>query len=101
MTKVQYTIEYQKSPGEGLRPIDDGEIVGIQFEDDNGFALIPNVGDFVNIGEDPSGQRAHFSGVVRSRSFFYQRLKDDETVNCRINIVVEHSNIDVGLLIKS
>ena len=99
MTKIEYSIDYQESQGEGLRPIDDGEVIGIQFEDDKGFALIPNVGDYVRIGEEVSGQRAHFEGVVRYRSFFYQRT-DDETVFCHINFVVQRSDIDTGLLIK-
>ena len=99
MTKITYSIEYQESQGEGLRPIDDGEVIGIRFEDDKGFALIPNVGDYVHIGKETSGERAHFEGVVRYRSFFYQRT-DDETVFCHINIVVQHSDIDTGLLIK-
>ena len=99
MTKITYSIEYQESQGEGLRPIDDGEVIGIRFEDDKGVALIPNVGDYVNIGEDISGQRAHFEGVVRYRSFFYQRT-DDETVFCHINILVQRSDIGTGLLIK-
>lgn len=99
MTKVTYSIEYQESQGEGLRPIDDGEVIGMRFEDTNGFALIPNVGDYVSIGKELSGQRAHFDGVVRYRSFFYQRT-DDETVFCHINIVVQRSDIDTGLLIK-
>jgi hypothetical protein len=99
MAKVEYTIEYQESKGEGLRPIDDGEVIGIQFEDTNGFALIPNVGDYVSITRDPSGQRAHFDGVVRSRSFFYQRI-DDERVVCHVNIVVQRTDVNTGLLIK-
>ena len=99
MAKIKYSIDYQESQGEGLRPIDDGEVIGIQFDDDKGFALIPNVGDYVNIGKEISGQRAHFGGVVRYRSYFYQRT-DDETVFCHINIVVQRSDIDTGLLIK-
>ena len=99
MTNIKYSIDYQVSPGDGLRPIDDGEVIGIGFEEDKGFALIPNVGDYINIGEDIDGQRPHFSGVVRSRSFFYQRT-DDENVTCHINIVVQHSDVDTGLLIK-
>ena len=99
MTRINYSIGYQESHGDGLRPIDDGEVIGIGFEDDKGFALIPNVGDYVKIGKDTQGQRAHFEGVVRSRSFFYQRT-DEETVFCHINIVVQHSDINTGLLIK-
>ncbi len=99
MTRIKYSIEYQESKAEGLRPIDDGEAIGIKFEDEKGFALIPNVGDYVHIGQDPTGQRTDFSGVVRYRSFFYQRT-DNETVFCHINIVVQPSDVDTGLLIK-
>ncbi len=99
MPRIKYLIDYQEATGSGTRPIDDGEVIGIRFDDENGFALIPNVGDYVHIGSDPSGQRAEFAGVVRSRSFFYQ-WTDEETVFCHVNIVVEHSDIDTGLLIK-
>ena len=99
MTKIKYSIEYQQSGGEGLRPIDDGEVVGIELEVDNGFALIPNVGDYVCIDKDPTGQRADFRGVVRYRSFYYRRT-DDESASCHVNIVVQPSDIDTNLLIK-
>ncbi len=99
MATIKYSIDYQEATSSGSRPIDDGEVIGIRFDDNNGFALIPDVGDYVNIGADQSGQRAAFAGVVRSRSFFYQRT-DEETIFCHINIVVEHSDVDTGLLIK-
>jgi hypothetical protein len=79
------------------RPSDDGDIVGVSFESESGFALIPNVGDVVNIPE-LEGHSAVF-GVVKSRLFNY--LRSGEELYCGINIVVEErDDIDWGALIK-
>lgn len=52
-----------------IRPSDDGDIVGVSFDSEAGFALIPNVGDVVNIPEMEG--HAGVSGVVKSRLFNY------------------------------
>nr|WP_152742249.1 hypothetical protein [Pseudomonas sp. MWU12-2323] len=78
------------------RPSDDGDIVGVSFDSESGFALIPNVGDVVNVPEMEG--RCGVYGVVKSRLFTYLRSGDE--IYCGINIVVEDVDIDHGALIK-
>ncbi len=71
---MKYEIDYQYLPKGAQRPIDDGEIVGIQATDATGTVLLPNVGDYVDISNSADGgQRSEFSGKVRSRLFRYIR----------------------------
>ena len=46
---IRYYIDYQYLPKNRSRPIDDGAIVDIRATDKSGFAIIPNVGDYVYI----------------------------------------------------
>jgi len=39
---IKYFIEYQHMPKGSARPIDDGEIVGIEVSDKGGFAALPS-----------------------------------------------------------
>lgn len=94
--KVKYSIDYQQLHRGQKRPSDDGVIVGIEFESESGFALIPNVGDVVNIPEREGYCGVY--GVVKSRLFTYQRVGSEQF--CSINIVVEEVDIDHGALIK-
>ena len=97
---MTYHIDYQFMPKGSSRPIDDGEIVGIQADDKSGMVLLPNVGDYVHIDNSTDGgRRSAFSGKVRSRLFTYIRVSETE-VNCAINIVVEEDDDDWGKLIK-
>lgn len=99
MSRITYTIDYQEAPSEGRRPHYDGEVVGIRIEDHEGFALIPYAGDYVHIDADPTRNRSSFAGVVKYRSFWYQRV-DDEHINCHVNIVTYPLDVDTGLLMK-
>lgn len=94
---MKYSIDFQQMHKGAKRPSDDGDIVGVSFDSDSGFALIPNVGDVVEIPEveDHAGVR----GVVKSRLFHYMRFREE--ISCSINIVVEErDDIDWGALIK-
>lgn len=96
---VKYGIDYQYMPKGSPRPIDDGEIVGIEATDGSGVVVLADVGDYVSIDNSADGgERAAFSGKVRSRLFRYIRTPDD--VFCQVNIVVEGTDDDWGTLIK-
>ena len=94
---IKYSVDYQYLPKGRSRPSDDGTAIGIQANDDAGLVILPNVGDFVHIGK--SSEYIDFSGRVKTRAFFYQRLSDD-SVHCHVNIVVEETDDDWGALIK-
>jgi len=94
---MKYGIDFQQLYKDQKRPSDDGMVVGIEFESEEGTALIPNVGDVVDIPEQ--GGHAQVQGVVKSRLFRYMRAGDEQF--CNINIVVEErDDIDWGALIK-
>ena len=94
---MKYSIDYQQLHKGNLRPSDDGDVVGVEFESESGFALIPNVGDVVHV---PAMEgRVSVTGLVRTRLFSYTRVGAE--LYCGINIVVEeHDDIDWGALIK-
>lgn len=93
---MKYSIDYQQLHKGHKRPSDDGDIVGVCFDSESGFALIPNVGDVVNVPEMDGHSGVY--GVVKSRLFTYTR--SGENLFCGINIVVEEADIDHGALIK-
>lgn len=94
---MKYEIEYQYLPSGKQRPIDDGEVIGIQATDESGVVLLPNVGDYVHI--ENSGGRASFAGKVRSRFFLYV-CRENKEIYCHVNIVVEETDDDFGKLLK-
>jgi len=97
---MQYNIDYQFLPKGAKRPVDDGEIVGIEATDKSGVVVLPNVGDYVHIDNSIDGdKRSSFSGKVLSRLFNYTRTGDSK-VYCFVNIVVEEVDDDWGKLIK-
>ena len=95
---MQYNIDYKYLPKGAERPIDDGEIVGINATDKSGVVILPNVGDYVHIDNSINGERSSFSGKVRSRLFTYIRGRDE--VVCSVTIVVEETDDDWGMLDK-
>jgi hypothetical protein len=97
---MKYGIDFQFMPKGRKRPIDDGEIVGIQADDSTGTVILPLVGDHVDIMNGGEGaERASFAGRVRSRLFRYIRV--GEEVHCAVNIVVEEVDPEVfGELVK-
>ena len=90
---MRYFLNYQHLPKGGSRPIDEGATVEVQASDVGGFALLPNVGDFVNL-DNSTNDMASFKGRVRSRFSGYV------AGNCLINIVVVETEVDWGSLIK-
>lgn len=96
---MKYFIDYQYLRKNAARPSDDGQVVGIEVSDAGGFAVIPNVGDYVQVenSADPNG-RSSFSGKVRSRLFTY--IRGGGQITCGVNIVVEEDDDDWGKLIK-
>jgi hypothetical protein len=92
---MKYYVEAQYLPKGAQRPLDNGIALDIGVTDQE-FALVPNVGDFVQVGlgmGDTEG-RIQFSGKVVSRLFRY--LGD----TCGINLVVAETDVDWGTLIK-
>ena len=93
---MKYGIDYQYLPKGAARPLDDGEVVPIEI-DNSGYALIPNVGDFVHIDASTIDGNS-FSGRVKSRLFSFIRTPPKDF--CSVNIVVEETDDDWGMLIK-
>ena len=93
---MKYGIDYQYLPKGAVRPLDDGEVVPIEI-DDTGYALVPNVGDFVQVDASTIDGNS-FDGRVKSRLFSYTRTPSQDY--CAVNIVVEETDDDWGLLIK-
>lgn len=94
---MKYSIDYQQLHMGHQRPSDDGDVVGVEFESESGFALIPNVGDVVHV----PAMDGHVSvkGLVKTRLFSYTRVGTE--LYCGINIVVEErDDIEWGALIK-
>jgi hypothetical protein len=88
-----YTVNYQYLPKGRERPSDDGATVEVEAADKGGFALIPNVGDYVHIDNSTTGG-SKFQGKAKSRMFSYMGNF------CHVNIVVEETDVDWGTLIK-
>ncbi|MCL6684034.1 hypothetical protein [Sphingomonas alba] len=93
---MKYSMDFQYMPRGHDRPLDDGEIVGLSV-DQSQFALIPAVGDYVQLEPMTSdADHARFSGRVKSRLFRYFGNE-----HCGINIVIEETDDAVwGGLIK-
>lgn len=93
---MKYSYDFQYMARGSARPSDDGEVVGVTV-DDTQFAVIPNVGDYVNIVQiTKEPEYATFTGRVRSRLFTYFGKE-----HCGINIVVEEVDEAIwGELIK-
>ena len=95
---MKYSMNYQYMPKQAARPRDDGTTVEVEA-DWNGFAPIPNVGDFVHHDNSMNGM-ASFHGKVKSRVFFYIRGSTPENAVCMINIMIEETDDDWGKLSK-
>jgi hypothetical protein len=97
---MKYDLNYQHLPKGHARPVDQGPTVAVSV-DENGFALIPNVGDFVSL-DNSMNDKASFRGRVKTRAFYYIQGRGDspDSAYCHINIVVEETDDDWGALIK-
>jgi hypothetical protein len=96
---MKYSIDYQYMSKGASRPHDDGEIVGIQANDESGLVILPNVGDYVGISNSGNG-RTSFHGKVRSRLFRYICGSDSDSEYCVVTIVVEQTDDDWSKLVK-
>jgi hypothetical protein len=85
---VKYCIDYRYLAKGAAEPTDNTEQVDVEVED-NQFALVPNVGDYVDIpGDRPGMRNVPLRGKVRSRLFHYRlRL-------CYVTIIVEDCDED-------
>jgi len=93
---MKYYIDFQHLRKGQSRPEDEGEVVGGEI-DENGFGLLPSVGDYFQI--DASPIKGHkFRGKVRSRLFTYFRSADSDS--CFINVVIEETDDDWDKLAK-
>lgn len=90
---MKYHVNYQYLPKGKSRPTDDGLTVNLSV-DESGFAILPNVGDYVQL-DNSMNDMASFNGRVKSRAFFYIQGKDPALSGCSINIVVEETDDDV------
>jgi hypothetical protein len=107
-TKVVYHIQYQPLRSGASRPEDWGSCHAYTCTGRDSAPLLPSVGDFVQL--EPLGASdgyLKFSGRVRSRLFRQfthvdnsEDGKDPLEVHIAVNIVVEETNDDWGLLIK-
>ncbi len=93
---MKYLIDYQYLPKGSARPLDDGEVVAIEI-DDTGYALVPNVGDFVHQHAGTIDGNS-FDGRVKSRLFRYILTPPQNT--CAVMVVVEETDDDWGMLVK-
>jgi hypothetical protein len=83
---VKYAIDFRYLPKGADRPIDNTNPVDVQV-DETQFALIPAVGDLVDMpGDGPSMRNVPLKGRVRSRMFRYV------LGFCYITIVVEDTD---------
>lgn len=97
--KITYSIDYQYKQKNCVRPSASGNVIRSSGEE-TPVMFIPAVGDYVEIGGNPECDKSltSFRGVVISRFYRYQRVSDDE-VFCHINIIVEESLQDFGILV--
>ena len=95
---VKYSMNYHYMPKQAPLPRHDGTTVEVEA-DWNGFALIPNVGDFVHHDNSMNGM-ASLDGNDQSRGFFYIRGSTPENAVCMINIMIEETDDDWGKLSK-
>jgi hypothetical protein len=85
---VKYGIDYRYLAKGAATLTDNTHPVDVEVEEDQ-FALIPNVGDYVNVpGDQPGMRNVPLRGKVRSRLFHY-RLG-----YCYVTIVVEDCDED-------
>lgn len=85
---MKYGIDYRYLPKGASTPIDNTEPVDVEADDDQ-FALVPAVGDYVDIpGDDPGMRNVPIKGKVRSRLYRYVMGY------CYITIVVEETDED-------
>ncbi len=92
---MRYSIDYRQiSEGQSYARAD-SRSADIIFNSDHGLALIPSVGDVVNI--PTTSVKPGVCGIVKSRIFNY--LRASEELYCHINILVEEAEMNFSNLI--
>jgi hypothetical protein len=87
---MKYHVSFQRLPKGAERPIDHPSASDFET-DDKGHAMIPNVGDYVEIIAMGKPETPAFDGRVRSRLFRYFNAEI-----CGVHIVVEVNDDDGG-----
>ena len=78
---MRYTINFQLLDEASGRPKDDGAWIDLKA-DQNGFAAIPSVGDYVRVAADAHGE-PEFFGRVADRLFAYAGS------HCLVNLLIK------------
>jgi hypothetical protein len=98
---MKYSIEFQYAHNKDSRPGDEGYMFIKTHDGDGKQVIIPNVGDYVrieHIDHLPAGQ--FIQGKVRSRYFIYTKFSEASESSCVVNIVVEETDDDMGMILK-
>jgi hypothetical protein len=82
---VKYGIDYQFLPKGATKPEEIGTTVDVEITE-QGFGLIPAVGDYVDVPSERMGDRATFRGRVRRRLFRYL------LGYCHVSILIEEAD---------
>jgi hypothetical protein len=83
---VKYAIDFRYLPKGADKPVDNTNPVDVQV-DESQFALIPAVGDYVDMpGDGPTLRNVPLKGRVRSRMFRYV------LGFCYVTVVVEDTD---------
>ena len=99
--EIRYYVDFQYLPKGAARPLDQGVTMELEATHREGNLVLPGVGDFVNLDTSfHKGEYASFHCRVRSRLFHFTKGRDDVPTACNVNIVVEETDDDWGLLIK-
>ncbi|AVH36142.1 hypothetical protein AL532_07425 [Pseudomonas monteilii] len=93
---MRYSIDYQQVSQGQLHAKTDTCPADIIFNSNHGLALIPCVGDVINLPS--TAVKEGVCGIVRSRIFNY--LRGQEELYCHVNILVEEADINFGNLIS-
>lgn len=83
---MKYALDFHYQPKGATELIDIGGVADIEIEED-GFGLVPAVGDYVDIPGDRDGNRKNFRGRVSRRTFRYVLSY------CYVRIVLEEADV--------
>jgi hypothetical protein len=82
-----YIVDYRYVPKGGRYPEDGDAIVGLEAQNNTGLTLLPQVGDYVQVGASTVGvSGVSIRGRVQSRTFTYEPLIAD--ISCTITIII-------------
>ncbi|NKI96641.1 hypothetical protein [Rhizobacter sp. SG703] len=95
---MKYFVDFQHHHAGSPRPSDDGPAAPIEFDPSEASAIVPNVGDYVQLLA-LGGNAAQFSGKVSSRLFRYF-VSEDGVQSVQVNVVVKDTEDDWGQLVK-